>query len=198
MLSYVEITCLPSEGINTGFLMGKVFGILHLCLVNMEKKIGINPVGVSFPEYKFGENIPPRIGTKIRLFSPKVEHLEDLALQKQLRHLLDYIHIHSIVNIKQTENMQFAIFKRKQPKPPMERLIRRQLKRHPNSADEIKEKYQLISAEKIKLPYINMISHSNNQRFCLYVQKQNVNLQKNTTWQFSTYGLSPVTPVPDF
>ncbi len=86
---YVEITCLPDEGVSTAFIMGKVMDVLHLALVNLQQRLGRNPVGISFPEYGGAA----QMGGKIRLFSQDQAHLESLNLPQQLQRLADYVHL---------------------------------------------------------------------------------------------------------
>lgn len=193
---YVEITCLPDEDVSSGFVMGRVMDVLHLCLVNLEKRLGMNPVGISFPEYRYGDDVAPEIGTKIRLLSRDASHLESLDLKSQLQRFADYVHVRSVGSIERP-NLAFALFKRIQPKSSRERLVRRQAKRSNRSEDEVRAQYQVFAEQQTKLPYVNMKSHSSDSPFRLFVQKQAMSPGDNE-WQFSTYGLSSTIPVPDF
>lgn len=193
---FIEITCLPDEDVSTGFVLGKIMDVLHLCLVNLEKQLGVNPVGISFPGYRYGEDSAPQIGVKIRLFSRDAAHLESLGLASQLRRFDDYVHIRSVSRLERP-NVRFAIFKRVQPKSSKERLIRRQMKRTGQPEDVVRAQYQDFSEQHTKLPYVNMQSHSSANPFRLFVQKQEA-VQTDAEWQFSSYGLSSTVPVPDF
>lgn len=193
---YIEITCLPDEGVSTGFVLGKVMDVLHLCLVNLEKRLGMNPVGISFPGYRYGEGVAPQIGNKIRLFSRDAAHLESLELPSQLQRFSDYVHLRSVSSLERP-NLRFVIFRRVQPKSSKERLIRRQMKRTGQPEDVVRAQYQAFAEQQTKLPYVNMESHSSERQFRLFVQKQEAE-QTDAEWCFSSYGLSSTVPVPDF
>ena len=192
---YMEITCLQDEGISAAFVMGKVMDILHLSMVKLEKQLGVNPVGISFPEYKSEEGKPPVIGSKVRLFSQNESHLEMMDLKRQLNRLEDYIHTKKAREIDRP-NLSFAIFKRVQMKSSKERLVRRQMKRKGISEEEARKQYQTFGESSTSLPFVHMRSHSNTQKFRLFINKQTAEPSEN--WVFNTYGLSASIPVPDF
>lgn len=193
---YVEITCLPDEDVSSGFVMGKIMDVLHLCLVNLEKNLGMNPVGISFPEYRYGDDVAPTIGSKIRLFSRDASHLESLDLDTQLQRFSDYVHVRSVASIERP-NLTFAVFRRMQPKSSRERLIRRQAKRSNRPEEAVRAQYQVFAEQQTSLPFVNMKSHSSDSQFRLFIQKQAA-VPVQGEWQFSTYGLSATVPVPDF
>ena len=188
---YVEITCLPDEGVSAAFIMGKVMDVLHLALVNLQQRLGSNPVGIGFPEY--GGATP--IGAKIRLFSQDQAHLESLNLPQQLQRLADYVHVRKISSIERP-GLAFARFSRVQPKSSKERLIRRRAKRIGQADAVVREQYQAFVEARTDLPFIHMHSHSSTQSFRLFIDKQAA--EPVSEWQFSTYGLSDRVPVPDF
>ncbi|MCB1621245.1 MAG: type I-F CRISPR-associated endoribonuclease Cas6/Csy4 [Thiothrix sp.] len=197
MYYYNEITCLPDEGISTGFVMGRVMDVLHLCLVNLAAELGRNPVGISFPGYCDGETVKkPQIGGKIRLFSQDMTYLERLHLKEQLVRFSDYVHIRS--GTVEHPARGFAVFRRVQPKSSRERLIRRQVKRSGQTEECVRANYQAFTEGQSDLPFVNMKSHSSERRFRLFVQKQVAGVVVDDEWQFSSYGLSSSTPVPDF
>lgn len=195
-MKYIEISCLPGADVNSGFLVGKVMGILHLCLVNLEKGQGYNPVGVSFPDYCFGDDVKPSIGGMIRLFARETSHLEILDLDSQLSRFEDYIHMRPITDLDRP-GLKFAVFRRVQLRSSRERLIRRQVVRSGESENVIRARYQSFVEEQTRLPYVNMKSMSSGRQFRLFVQKQRVE-KPSANWQFSSYGLSSSIPVPDF
>jgi len=214
MYHFIEITCLQDEGVSTGFVMGKVMDVLHLSLVNLQKRLGKNPVGIGFPGYSYrveDESSQSRqgksqgdipnthsswIGNKIRLFCRDAEHLQALELDKQLQRFSDYVHIRSLSNIDR-QNLNFALFQRVQPKASRERLIRRQIKRKNQPENVIRMQYQGFTEKQTSLPFVNMKSHTSGRRFRLFVYKFPAK-PGDADWSFSSYGLSNTIPVPDF
>lgn len=196
---FIEITCLPDEGVPVEFIMGKVMDVLHLAFVGLQRQLGHNPVGVSFPEYVRQVNEQGRvnigIGGKIRLFSREQGHLEGMNLPQQLQRLADYVHIRRISSLERPK-LTFAIFQRVQAKSSRERLIRRQAKRSGQAETALREQYQYFDEERLALPFIHLRSHSNIQAFRLFVSKQTA--EPSEVWQFGTYGLSSTVAVPDF
>src|SRR5699024_6412398 len=86
------------------FIWSKLYTQLHLALVeqqNPDKKVNF---GVSFPEYLYQEKNNDKegskefasLGTKLRVFGPSQQELEQLNLSKWLERLTDYVHIKSI------------------------------------------------------------------------------------------------------
>lgn len=197
---YVEITCLPDEGVSTAFIMGKVMDVLHLALVNLQQQIGSNPVGIGFPEYVYreaenGKVEVAQMGGKIRLFSRDKTHLEALNLKQQLQRLADYVHIRGISEINRP-NLTFASFQRVQPKSSKERLIRRKAKHTGQSDEVIRKQFESFEEQRTALPFIRIHSHSSAQTFRLFIEKRIA--EPSEKWQFSTYGLNGSVPVPDF
>ncbi len=196
---YVEITCLPDEGVPAEFIMGKVMGVLHLAFVGLHRELGHNPVGISFPEYLCQANeqgrIETQIGGKIRLFSREPVHLEKLNISQPLERLADYVHVRRISSLDRP-NLAFATFARVQPKSSRERLIRRQAKRSDQPEALLREQYQAFDEERLRLPFVHLRSHSNTQTFRLFIHRQPA--EASTAWQFGTYGLSSTVAVPLF
>ncbi len=199
MYHYIELTCLPDEGVPATFIMGKVMDIVHLCLVNQQKEVGHNPVGLSFPEYRYEHNDngklkEARIGTKLRLFSLDAAHLEQLNLKTQLRRLEDYVHQRQ-TSIERP-NLSFATFQRVQVRSSVERLVRRRVKTLGQSMETAQASFKDFTEARSDLPFLQLHSQSSEQVFRLFIRKQAAS--KPEHWQFSSYGLSASVGVPDF
>ena len=195
---FIEITCLPDEGVPVEFIMGKVMDGLHLAFVDWQHQLGYNPVGVSFPEYARSEQDGGEIslGNKIRLFSRDDQApLQSPKLLQPLQRLADYVHKRSISCLERP-NLKFATFQRVQAKSSRERLLRRQAKRSGQAEEDLRGKYHTFGEERLTLPFIQLRSHSNSQPFRLFVSKQAA--QASEAWQFGSYGLSSMVAVPDF
>ena len=95
MRVYCEITVLSNPEVNIHFLWSKVFKQLHLAMIEIQDDHQQVPVGVSFPEYVFGEQYCV-LGSKCRLFATDQATLEQLNISQWLSRLTDYVHITSI------------------------------------------------------------------------------------------------------
>lgn len=199
MYHYIELSCLPDEGVPAAFILGKVMNTVHLCLVNLQKELGHNPVGLSLPEYRYqqdgqGKLREASIGSKLRLISLDAEPLERLHLKAQLRRLDDYVHQRQ--SSIERPNLSFSTFQRVHVKSSVERLIRRRMHSLGESLEQAQAAFKYFEAARSDLPFIHLHSHSSEQAFRLFIQKRTAS--KPETWQFSSYGLSTTVGVPDF
>tara|TARA_R110002072_G_scaffold86563_3_gene195290 strand:+ start:12796 stop:13467 length:672 start_codon:yes stop_codon:yes gene_type:complete len=219
-LHYQELTCLPDEGISVGFLMGRVMNQIHLGLVNLTASQADCPVGLSFPQYRDRAQLRgqvrgqarehsnadasnaliaglPPIGGKIRCFSQDAETLDRFALHEVLSSMLDYVHLTSVRQLRRT-NHGWAMYRRKQIKTSKDRLVRRRMKRHGMTEAEAAAALEGFDPRSCRLPYLDMKSHSTDQRFRLYVERVTDVNSFDSNWSFSTYGLSSQAAVPEF
>jgi CRISPR-associated endonuclease Csy4 len=194
MRAYCEITVLPNPEVNVHFLWSKVFQQLHLALVEVQDDQNQVPVGVSFPEYVVGEKFS-LLGSKCRLFATDQTTLESLDIAKWLQRLSDYVHVTSIRPVP-SHVTGYAIYQRQQAKTNPQSLARRYAKRHQLSFDEAWQKYSSMQPPSISTPFIRLNSLSNGQAFCLWIKKTAV--QEAQTGQYSSYGLSATSTVPEF
>lgn len=199
MYHYIELTCLADEGVPAAFILGKVMNIVHLCLVNLQKELGYNPVGLSLPEYRYqqdekGKLLVACMGTKLRLFSLDEAHLEHLNLKAQLRRLDDYVHQRQ--SSIERPNLGFASFQRVHVKSSVERLVRRRMLSLGESLEQAHAAFKDFEEVRSDLPFMHLHSQSSEQAFRLFIRKQTV--VKSEEWRFSSYGLSASVGLPDF
>ena len=194
MKFYLEITLLPNPEVNVHFLWSKAFQQLHLGLVELQDEQKQVPIGLSFPEYLIGEKFS-LLGSKCRLFATDQATLESLDIGKWLQRLSDYVHVTSIRPVP-NQVTGYATYQRQQAKTNPESLARRYAKRHQLSFDEAWQKYSSMQPPSISTPFIRLNSLSNGQAFCLWIKKTAV--QEVQTGQYSSYGLSATSTVPEF
>ncbi|MFI0399004.1 MAG: type I-F CRISPR-associated endoribonuclease Cas6/Csy4 [Thiolinea sp.] len=199
MYHYIELSCLPDEGVPAAFILGKVMDTVHLCLVNLQKEWGHNPVGLSFPEYRYqldenGKLLEASIGSKLRLFARDEAQLERLNLKAPLRRLEDYVHQRQ--SSIERPNLAFASFQRVQVRSSVERLVRRRMNSLGQPVEVAQAAFKDFEEARSDLPFVHLHSHSSEQAFRLFIRKRAV--QKPEQWQFSSYGLSAAVGVPDF
>ncbi len=212
---FQELQCCAGSEISVGFLMGRLMNQLHLEMVRISGGRKDCPIGISFPGYQSKESraverpnidahdadapkLPP-IGDKIRLFSRVEGQIENLALQTSLSRMRDYVEIGEIRPLRR-KGFAWSTFRRHQPNGSVDSRIRRYMKRRGATLDEAKAYFEIPKAGLSDLPYLDMVSHSNQQRYRLFVLKQPIDseLGVGQSWGFSTYGLSASNGVPDF
>mgnify|MGYP003320676982 CR=1 FL=1 len=184
MKYYQEITLLPDSEVGLYFLWQKVFMQIHLTLVSVKDSDNMVGIGVSFPEYEFGES-NSSLGSKLRLFAESEEVLVNAKIAEKLKRFSDYIHITTIRTVPNVKG--YASFVRWSGDQNPERLARRRAKRHNESFEEALAYYKKFKA-KFTPPFIQMKSLSGGRDFRLYIKKNLV--EKPVVGKFSTYGLA--------
>jgi len=199
MKYYLDITLLPDADANLGFLWQKIYGQVHLALVEMKTTSGNSDIAVSFPEYgdkKFS------LGNKLRLFASTHTQLQQLDIGKWLTRLNDYSRYTSTKEVPQSAD-RYANFKRKQFKSNITREAERRAKYKNESLDEALEHFKNYE-KKCLLPFVNVVSlstvkdnaFSENKRFKLFVERKFA--ERRVKGEFSCYGLSKNATVPWF
>ncbi|PCJ39524.1 MAG: type I-F CRISPR-associated endoribonuclease Cas6/Csy4 [SAR86 cluster bacterium] len=190
MKHYLDITLLPDAEANLGFIWQKVFQQIHIALAENKLPNGNSAIAVSFPEYS--DKFP--LGSKLRLFSPTVEILEQLNVNQWLNRLSDYTHCTSIKEVP--ESVAHTRFKRKQFTTNPHRLARRRVKRKGGTLEEALQYYATFEDKESKLPFINMNSLSGESKFRLFIDKEEA--AEPVQGEFNCYGLSKTATVPWF
>ena len=213
MKYYLEITLLPNPDINLFGLWSKVYQQIHLGLVKMQDDQARVPIGLSFPEYITGEK-QSVLGGKLRLFAKDEATLSRFNASQWLSRLSDYVHCTSIRTVPEKLS-GYATYQREQPKTSKERLARRYAKRHgmdlemalnntidltakspPNAAYKTRFRYCDMPEKTVTTPFIRIQSLSGGQTFCLWIKKTVA--AEPLAAEFSSYGLSALSTVPEF
>ena len=204
MKFYLEITLLPNPEVGVNFLWSKVFQQIHLGLVEMQDNQRQVPIGLSFPEYVIGDKYS-LLGSKLRLFANDEAMLNQFDAVKWLARLSDYVHCTSIRPVPE-KIVGYAIYQREQPKTNPERLARRYARRlaEREKRAEVDADYETALTQyskrhrqTINSPFIQLKSLSSENNFCLWIKKVPIDVQSSTT-QFSSYGLSSISTLPEF
>ncbi|MDF7675751.1 type I-F CRISPR-associated endoribonuclease Cas6/Csy4 [Neisseriaceae bacterium ESL0693] len=199
MKYYQQLTIIVPAEISSYFIWSKVYTQLHLALVEYIHSSGQHNIGVSFPGYQLNAKKEPGkipLGDQLRIFAHDEAQLHQLNIGHWLDRLADYVHCPSIRAVPAKTG--YAVFSRHQPVTHSEiyRLARRRVQRDP----EISLKTALQSYPKkidpCTLPFIQLNSLSQEQRFRLFISKQTTDAPQSGT--FSSYGLSSHATVPDF
>ena len=204
MKFYLEITLLPNPEVGVNFLWSKVFQQIHLGLVEMQDNQRQVPIGLSFPEYVIGDKYS-LLGSKLRLFANDEGMLNQFDAVKWLARLSDYVHCTRIRPVPE-KIIGYAIYQREQPKTNPERLARRYARRlaEREKRAEVDADYETALTryskrhrQTINSPFIQLKSLSSENNFCLWIKKVPIDVQSSTT-QFSSYGLSSISTLPEF
>lgn len=200
---YQEVTLLPQLEIPVYFLWSKVYTQLHLAFVEQKDNHESIPFGVSFPNYRSGENINSGfLGIKIRIFAKNEALLEKLNLGHWLEQLIDYVHITPPRAVPKEKITGYALFYRVNPKPNLEQRIAHQARRRNISIEEASLAFKNFIALPNVEPYIVLKSLSAKREenidrpYRLYIGKSLADKAKDG--KFGTYGLSRMATVPEF
>lgn len=189
---YQEISLLPNADIAVYFLWQKMYQQIHLALVDNKSADNSSAIGVVFPEYDPGKF---SLGTKLRLIAADEKLLEQTHCEKWLTRLSDYAHVSRIKPVPE-KLAGYACFKHIKLKGNKVKLARRRANRKGETLQQALAHFGDFGEQQSRLPYINMNSHTNGQRFRLFIEKQ-VMGQPQTGF-YSCYGLSNTTTVPLF
>lgn len=200
---YQEITLIDHAEISPYVIWSKLYQQIHIALAEHKNNDQKVPFGMSFPEYQYdlskGHN---GLGKKLRVFAKTREELMILNLGQWLERLSDYVHIQSIKPVPDKVS-GYAIYKRKQIKGDSRvqkdriRFATSYAQRNHVELNEAMALYQNMKMQEIYLPYIQMLSLTNEQRFKLFIEKQMIE-SKSSDQMFTTYGLSVSASVPEF
>ncbi len=197
---FQEITLIEQVEISQYFIWSKLYGQLHIALVEIHNQNLNSNIGVSFPQYIYQKNEEGKpiitLGAKLRIFAPTEAILQQLNIIKWLDRLSDYVHISSIRPVPQDKILSYASFQRKQVKTNAERLARHRVKtKNDISLDDAIKLYQK-RITKTDLPFIQMKSLTSNKHFKLFIAKKES--PKSNEFEFNAYGLSSKSTVPEF
>jgi len=168
MKYYRELILLHQEDVNLYFIWQKLYQQIHLALAENKIADNVSPIGVGFPEYSASKNF---LGTKLRLFAEEEKFIEKMQCEKWLNRLKDYVYISPIKPVPETL-AGYACFKHIKLKGNKEKLARRRAKRRGETLQQALAHFEDFEEQQSKLPYINMTSQTNEQRFRLFIEKQ--------------------------
>lgn len=149
---------------------------------------GHGEVGVSFPQAQ------KTLGDCIRL------HGSQGALQRfmeisWLKGLTDYTSVTAITAVP--DNCRYRVVKRVQAKSSVERMYRRSIRKGWLTTEEADTKINAGKEQQLKLPFVQLKSHSSGQLFRLFIQQGKL-LDTPMKGEFSAYTLSDAATIPWF
>ena len=192
MKYYQELTILPDAEVSENQIWSKVYHQLHIALADQMDNGLKGRIGVSFPGYTNERKV--KLGNKLRIFAEDENELAEMDIKKWLHRYQDYVHITQI-RLVPDRLRGYAIYRRYHPKANASQKARRYAKRHGIDYDEAIKLFP-IEIPDTNLPYIQMSSETNSQKYKLYVEKLAYNSE--VAEGFGSYGLDNKSTVPDF
>ena len=192
MKYYQELTILPDAEVSENQIWSKVYHQLHIALADQMDNGAKGRIGVSIPGYTNERDI--KLGNKLRIFAGDEKDLVEMDIKKWLRRYQDYVHITQI-RLVPGRLKGYAIYRRYHPEPNPSQKARRYAKRHGIDYDEAIKLFP-IESQNTNLPYVQMSSETNGQKYRLYVEKVMCNSEVDEG--FGSYGLDNRSTVPEF
>ncbi|WP_022850858.1 type I-F CRISPR-associated endoribonuclease Cas6/Csy4 [Limisalsivibrio acetivorans] len=188
MTHYVDIKAVPPSEVTVPVVLNKVFSRFHKALVQEDSP----ELAVSFPKEGVKDTGSP-LGDVIRV------HGEEMSLKRfmetgWLGGMRDYVQAGMVKSVP--SGAEHVAVRRVQVKSSMERVRRRQMKRHGYTEEEAREKYPDSAEKRTRKPFINVKSGSTEHSFRLFIQQKRVN--EPGEGGFNKYGLSKGGTVPLF
>ncbi|MGF6527666.1 type I-F CRISPR-associated endoribonuclease Cas6/Csy4 [Variovorax sp. PvP013] len=184
---YLDLTLRPDPESAPTHLMAALFGKLHLALVARRSE----HIGISFPAVQTERQW---LGDRLRLHGSDVD-LTHLMATSWLGGMRDHLQVTSVLSVP--SGTAHRVVSRVQAKSSLDRLRRRQMRRHGLDADQALARVPDTAAERLDLPYIHLRSQSTNQMFRLFIRHGALQ-EAATVGSFSTYGLSTSSTIPWF
>jgi len=184
---YLDIRLRPDPEFSQHQLMNALFSKLHRALAEGRHV----DIGASFPEV---DPAQPTLGTCLRLHG-KASVLAELMSTNWLTGMRDHIHAGETQPVP--AKTAHRTVSRIQPKSSVERIRRRQMRRHGLDASEIETRIPDFVAPKLSLPFVSIRSQSTKQTFRLFIDHRPL-VESPISGTYSSYGLSNTATVPWF
>lgn len=187
MHSHLDIRIRPDPEFPAHQLMAAMFAKLHRVLSRAQS----TTIGVSFPGYSVS---PITLGDTLRVIGAEAD-LARLTEHDWLMGLRDHTELSAVKAVP--ANAEQRSLRRVQAKSSLERLLRRQMRRHSVTEGEARAKFEGMQAERLRLPYVTVASSSTGQPFKLFL-KLGPAEPTSQAGSFNAYGLSQTATVPWF
>jgi CRISPR-associated endonuclease Csy4 len=187
MNHYLDLRIQPDPEFTEVVLRAALIQKLHRALVQTR----LTDVGIGFPKWVVETH---KLGNLTRLHGSQ-QSLQTLQATDWLRGMRDHLVIGDVQLAPATSEHRHI--KRLRPVVNMERIKRRQLRRHPDQVAEIEERFKGAHAQKIKAPLIRLYSSSTGETFPLLLEL-GPSSKDAVAGSFNSYGLSTTATVPWF
>lgn len=187
---YIDILLRPDPEFSQAHLLGALVAKLHRALVRVQAR----DIGVSYPQH-VGQPAGRRtLGAVLRLHGTP-EALERLMAQDWLTGMRDHV---LCAELRPTPaDTQHRTVRRRQFKTSVDRLRRRRMQRHGETAEQAAEAIPNSVERRPDLPFVQLRSSTTGQSFCLYIEHCPPQPEP-VAGAFNAYGLSHGATVPWF
>lgn len=182
---YLDIHLRPDPEFPASQLLPALYAKLHRALVELRS----DDLAVCFPGY-----CDKGLGQALRILGT-ADRLGQLMALPWLSGMRDHIHVSTPVAVP--ANAGHRQLSRVQAKSNLERLRRRQMKRHGLTAEQARERIPDCAEERLKLPFMPVRSASTGQTFMLFL-RLSPTCPSTVPGSFNAYGLSTTATVPWF
>ena len=187
MLHYLDIELRTDPEFGAAQLLAALYAKLHRVLVRLDS----NSIGVSFPRH---DGSAHRLGDCLRLIGPASDLARLMALD-WLSGMRDHVNLGVVAPVPMTT--AHRTLRRVQAKSSVERLRRRQIKRHGLTETQAHERVPDSAEQRLDLPFIPLTSSSTGQTFRLFL-RLSAPTTAATMGIFNGYGLSTSATIPWF
>jgi len=184
---YVDIDVLPDPDFPVNQVLAALYAKLHRALVAG----GSADIGVSFPG---ADARAPHLGRRLRLHGG-ADALAALMARDWLTGVRDHVTTTAPQRVPDGA-VPYAV-RRVQAKSNVERLRRRQMRRHGLSEEAARERIPDGAAQVLDLPFLEMRSASTGQTFRLFVSQLPAG-SAATGGEFNAFGMSATVTLPWF
>lgn len=186
---YLDICLRPDPDFPAAILMGALYSKLHRALHDLNA----DDIGVSFPDHKTGARARTP-GDRLRLHGRQAR-LEQLMAMTWLTGMRDHVMLEAIQSVP-TE-AKYRVVRRRQFNTGSPSRAKRYAQRHSIEFEEAQRLMETPAARQITLPFVQVSSRSSGQRFALFIEHGQPQLQP-VPGCFNHYGLSREATVPWF
>lgn len=187
MHHYIDIHLRQDPEFSAPQLLDALFAKLHRVLVLARS----STIAVGFPGYS---ETPRTLGGTLRLLGEQGD-LARLMEHGWLQGMRDHVSVMDMAHVPM--NAAHRTLRRVQAKSGVERLRRRQMRRHGLTREEAQERLPDTCAEILQLPSLHLRSTSTGQQFPLFLRLGPA-AGSPTAGQFNSYGLSAEATIPWF
>ncbi|GAB2786290.1 type I-F CRISPR-associated endoribonuclease Cas6/Csy4 [Halomonas shantousis] len=186
---YIDIRLRPDPEFPPAMLMGALYGKLHRALFDLD----IDDIGISLPDHKIGMRARTP-GDRLRLHGQqaRLEQLMEQPWQAGMRELVQIDGIQPVPG-----SVRHRVVRRRQFKTGNASQVKRYARRHDITVEEAQALFAESAEKRIALPFIQLNSRSSGQRFALFIEHGQPQLQ-SAPGHFNHYGLSSEATIPWF
>lgn len=186
---YLDIRLRPDPDFPAAMLMGALYSKLHRVLYDLSA----DDLGVSFPDHKTGVRARTP-GDRVRLHGEGTR-LEQLMAGAWLTGMRDHVMLEAINAVP--AEAKHRIVQRRQFNTGSPSRAKRYAQRHGIEIEEAQRLMEKPATRQIALPFVQVSSRSNGQRFALFIEHGQPQAQP-VVGCFNHYGLSGEATVPWF